>query len=163
QPLPADALTWLLTTVSDRSGNSYHVTYATSSTSKKQGNRDFLQWTYYPSQITYGDPQDGISVVFQTGDQPDFKDPPRADPVETFRSGVLSRISSTVREIAVWIAGEKVRGYRLDYDFADPSGSGSRTRLSQVSDCAGDGMCKPATHFQYESAGTTYGPVFALD
>jgi hypothetical protein len=42
-----------------------------------------------------------------------------------------------------------VRSYALTYDLGPTTG---RTRLTQVQECAGDGVCKPATRFTYTSS-----------
>ncbi len=40
-----------------------------------------------------------------------------------------------------------VRRYAFSYELS----STSRTLLAQVEECAGDGVCKPPTRFQYKS------------
>ena len=132
---------WALNKVQDTVGNYLAVTYA----------EDSANGSYYPTRIDYtGNARNGLtpynSVEFAYGPEV------RPDIVPMYHLGSL--IKSMVRLVGIksFAGGSFVREYRLGYRL---NGANNTSRLSTITECAGDGTCLPATAISWnaESAG----------
>jgi RHS repeat-associated protein len=102
---------------------------------------------YALDEITYGgfegsiEPARAVRFVYGTKDPAD---------VRTLHAGGMALQSSLGLEQVQMVGpdNELVRSYELSYALSPTT---SRTLLTQVEECAGDGICKPPTRFQYKS------------
>lgn len=142
--------TWAVNKVTDLNGNYMTVDYVQSATTGQ----------YYPKVINYtGNVAAGLNngsrrVVFNYRT--------RTDITNQYMGGSIITTDSLLSSISVYIRGEMVMQYNLNYTT---SGGIGDNRLTSVQQCDGDGVCKPSTIFEWESTSSTYsqlGSEFAL-
>ncbi len=123
---------WALNRIEDRLGNYLTVTYT----------EDTLNGQYYPNQIAYTGnatagltPQQSVRFVYAA----------RPDITPVYDNG-SAPATQTVRltNIQTYTGAALVRDYRFAYDQGAAT---SRSRLTSLTECAGDGVCLPATSF----------------
>ena len=135
---------WALNKAQDTVGNYLTVTYA----------EDSANGSYYPTRIDYTGnaskgltPYNSVQFIYET----------RPDIVPMYHMGSL--IKSMVRLVAVksFAGASLLREYRLGYGLI---GANNTSRLSAITECAGDGSCLPATAISWsaESAGVFNTP-----
>ena len=125
---------WAVNKISDRAGNYLTVSYTETNANGE----------YYPSRIDYtGNANSGIAPYSSV----QFVYEARPDITPVYQAGSLMR--STVRMVRVqtYAGTAVVKDYRLAYDV---SSTANRSRLTSLTECAGDGTCLPGTIFGWQ-------------
>ena len=159
-------LSWALSTMHDRSGNSLVVKYS----AQEGGDADEFAHEQFLAEIAYtfgeGQSQALKSVSFEY-DAPSLpgQPPVRPDGLVRYVSGFkleTQRLLRTIHMRAATKLGERpavIRSYQLNYDTDPITGL---TRLRSVHDCDSASICMPPTTFDWSTAGSDFEPV-AID
>jgi hypothetical protein len=132
---------WMVNKVSDTKGNYFTVSYFNETT-----------WgQLYPTAINYAgnaaaglQPNNAVHLEYEY---------PRPDTIVAYHAGSVRATPVRLKNIKTYAAGTLVADYRLAYDDG-PTTTG-RSRLKNVTLCAGSGACLPATTFAWQSGTLT--------
>ncbi|RJQ47777.1 MAG: hypothetical protein C4528_04055, partial [Gammaproteobacteria bacterium] len=116
---------WAVNKIEDRVGNYLTVTYT----------EDNPNGDYYPTRIDYtGNSNAGLtpynSVQFQYQIRPDI--------TPLYEAGSLIQTTVRLTNVKTYTGTTLVKDYRLAYD---QSAATQRSRLTSITECAGDGVC----------------------
>lgn len=75
----------------------------------------------------------------------------RSDQIPQYKAGSKTQLTRRIRRIQTYAEGALVREYRLDYDQSPIS---SRSRVTQLTECAADGACLLPTLWQWAKSGS---------
>ena len=139
------ARAWLAATVRDGRGNAldYGYCFAEDAGYTAEYALDEIRYTRFEGEGAGAlEASRAVKLVYGT------KDPAGIRTV--YSGGMALQASLRLDEIHMVGPGERlVRRYAMGYEL-DPSTS--RTLLTRIEECAGDGVCKPATRFDYQRA-----------
>lgn len=129
---------WALNRMQDVKGNYLAVAYA----------EDSLNGEYRPTQIDYtgnsaGGLTPGRSVRFEYGT--------RTDIYPLYVGGSQIKTTQLLTNVKTYLGDTPVRDYRLQYAQGTAT---KRSRLTSITECAGDGVCLPATTFTWSHEGS---------
>lgn len=156
-------IAWPLLKIEDRQGNFMNYTYAVAedlntatagdlsdAVGEKPTESSFFaikQITYTGNSTTGAEPQ--RSVKFDWGN-PSTSSDVRPDIIRGYTLGRYLTMTYRLKSVSSFGPGDAlVRSYTLAYDEAPGTG---RSRITSISECAGDGGCKPATTFKWTDA-----------
>ncbi|WP_437727730.1 RHS repeat-associated core domain-containing protein [Sorangium sp. So ce861] len=135
------ARAWLATEARDLRGNA--VTYDYCSADAEEGFTaeyaiDEIRYTSFEGEPALA-PSRAVRFVYETREPADVR--------THYAGGMALQRSLRLDEIQMLGADDAlVRRYGFTYEISEAT---KRTLLTQVEECAGDGMCKPPTRFQY--------------
>ncbi|PRQ01022.1 putative deoxyribonuclease RhsC [Enhygromyxa salina] len=138
--------TWALSRVRDRFGNYADYRYAYESETVTDAEGQVLgeaEVEHYLLSIDYGAHLELHTPTRQVR----FDWEPRPDPWQGWELGAPRRQSKRLAGISTYAAGALVHRYELDYDTPTVTG---RSLITAVRHCDGEGVCKPATTFEWE-------------
>jgi len=132
--------TWALTNITDRAGNYLNISYG----------KDDTTGELYPIEIDYTGnkaanvaPYNSVRFSYIDRSKAPFSD------VETkWHEGSKSTLSKLLSEIKIYQGKTKVYDYKLTYE-ASPNTD--RSRLVSIQECNGNGVCLPATTFNWQT------------
>lgn len=135
---------WALSAVADRFGNEMTFTYE--KVAPLPGEDPNYTFEYVPRQIAYtAHPATGLApsrfLNFEYDDRPDV--------LRGYRHGVRFEQRRLLRAIESTVHGQTFRRYELSYG---QNGSSGRSKLEAIRECAGDGVCKPPTRFEWSQS-----------
>ncbi|HZF47547.1 MAG TPA: SpvB/TcaC N-terminal domain-containing protein, partial [Polyangiaceae bacterium] len=132
---------WVAASVRDQRGSS--MTYAYCFADAGEHTAEFalteIRYTHFEGSPAL-EASRAVKFVYGTKDPEDIR---------TLYSGGMA-LQSSLRLDQIQMVGpgeELVRSYSFSYELSPTT---SRTLLTQVEECAGDGVCKPPTRFQYQ-------------
>lgn len=133
----AGSSVWALNKTSDTKGNYFTVSY----------NIDTTNGQYWPTRIDYTgngsaslSPYNSVQFVYAT----------RPDYVLLYQQGGMNRTTVRMTNIKTYTGSALVTDYRITYQ---QSPSSSRSELTSVTACGGDGSCLPTSTFQWAIGG----------
>ncbi len=132
---------WLAATVRDGRGNAldYGYCFAEAEDHTAEYALDEIRYTRFEGSDTL-EASRAVKLVYGTKDPAGIR--------TMYSSGMALQSSLRLDAIEMVGPGEAlVRRYAMEYAI-DPTTS--RTLLTQIEECAGDGVCKPATRFDYQ-------------
>jgi hypothetical protein len=131
-PDGATARAWMVTTVSDRAGNSFSVSYVNEPAQA------------YPTRIDYTAnagagiaPYNSVRFVYEA----------RPDPVPSYHGGPSLKTTVRLAKVQTFADEILVSDYRLAYAQGSATG---RSQLGSVTLCTASGVCLPATTFNWQ-------------
>ncbi len=126
-------LVWAMNKVQDTVGNYLTVAY----------HEENANGSYFPVRIAYtGNATTGLA----TYNAVHLEHQIRPDITPMYQAGSLIRSYGRLDRIRILTGATSVREYRLAYDN---NGAVGRSRLTSLTECAGDGVCLPATTFAW--------------
>jgi len=130
-----EALYWGVNRIEDTKGNYLTITYHEDN-ARGEAYPVYIEWTGNSNQgvVPYS------SVQFRYEDRPDVS--------TSYVGGSAVKISTRLQAVRMLIDGDLVREYRLGYNISAGTG---RSRLVNVTECAWDGTCLPASNFEWSS------------
>lgn len=131
------ARAWAVNKVSDRFGNYYTVTWYQGAASLE----------YVPSRIDY---TGNAAAQLLPYNSIQFRYENRPDTESYYAGGVRIRDESRLTSIATYADDALVKDYRVAYNTGPTTG---RSRVSSITECAGDGACLGPLTFTYEAGG----------
>ncbi|WP_437668820.1 RHS repeat-associated core domain-containing protein [Sorangium sp. So ce131] len=139
---------WLATKARDGRGNAMTYDYCVAEAEEGFAAEyaiDEIRYTSFEGEPAL-DPSRAVRFVYAT------KEP--AEVRRRYAGGMALQSSLRLDEIQMLGAGDTlVRRYALRYEASPTT---RRTLLTQVEECAGDGVCKPPTRFQYSRGETGF-------
>jgi RHS repeat-associated protein len=151
---------WALVEVGDRFGNYMTIAYSRrQSTYLEDYDQDGVEdytgtpetMEYYPKSMKYTMkrgtiPTRELYFYYQT----------RNDRKKGWSAGIRSEQTTRLSRIRTLVDGIKIRDYNLAYNYSVTTG---KSRLSSVTECAADGVCKPPTTFGWQGGTNAYTKV----
>ena len=134
----ADVLTWSLSTIADRRGNTVAFKYIESGSSSRPQRIDYTQ-----NSKTGVKPFASVRFVYAS----------RPDTFSGFVGGVEVSSNQIATQIQTYVGNKLLRDYRLRYDASPASG---RSRLRSVQVCA-ESLCYPASRFDWTAGKAGWG------
>jgi hypothetical protein len=135
----ATARAWMVTTVSDRTGNSFSVSYVNEPAQA------------YPTRIDYTAnagagiaPYNSVQFVYEA----------RPDPVPSYHGGPSLKTTVRLAKVQTFADATLVSDYRLTYAQGSATG---RSQLASVTLCTASGTCLPATSFSWQHGNEATG------
>ena len=131
------ARAWALNKIADTKGNTLTVSYT----------EDNANGDYYPQRIDYTGnaaasltPNNSVQFVYET----------RPDITPLYQAGSLIKNTVRLKNVQTYAGSAQVKDYRLAYDT---STSTQRSRLTGLTECAGDGVCRSPMTLTWGDAG----------
>ncbi len=126
---------WVLNKIQDTKGNYLTITYT----------EDYANGEYYPARYDYTGNAAAGQVTYASVR---FSYATRPDPIYTNIAGSAIRTSVQLTNIRTYVGEAMIKDYRLNYE---QGAAGSRSRLTGVTECTGDGLsCLPTIAFSWK-------------
>ena len=130
----SEVMLWALNQLADTVGNTLTVSYI----------EDNPNGQFYPDRIDYTgnssagkSPQNSVRFVYET----------RPDITPLYQAGSLMRNTLRLKNVQMYVGDSTLtRDYRLAYEQNVAS---QRSRLTSITECAGDGSCLPETNLNW--------------
>ena len=129
-----DVLAWAVNKISDTNGNYLTVSYT----------EDNANGEHYPTRIDYTG-NDGAGLTPYNAVQFIYEE--RPNKVVGYVGGAQMSSSQRLKAIQTFAEGGLVRDYQLAYDLSPSTG---RDRLTQLTECNGQGGCLAPTTFEWQ-------------
>ena len=129
---------WAVNKITDTAGNYLTVLYR----------EDATNGSYRPLRIDY---TGNTAAQLATYASVRFEYEARTDLSTLYQAGSLVKNTQRLTHIKTYLGNSPVRDYRLTYDNMGAAGV---SRLSQIQECAGNGVCLPPTVFGWVGDGT---------
>jgi len=131
---------WVAASVRDQRGNSmtYGYCFADAGEHTAEFALDEIRYTHFEGSPAL-EASRAVKLVYGTKDPEDIR--------TLYAGGMALQSSLRLEQIQMVGPGEELyRSYSFSYELSPTT---SRTLLTEVEECAGDGVCKPPTRFQY--------------
>ncbi|MCP4304379.1 MAG: hypothetical protein GY788_05775, partial [bacterium] len=128
---------WALNRLSDTVGNYIDFTYYDDDT---LGETFLTRVDYTGNAATGLTPYNSVQITYE--DRPDI--------FLGYQAGTRSELHKRITNVEVFAGASLYRDYQIAYG----TGASNRSRISSLTECAGDGTCFPPTTFDFSSDGT---------